>query len=117
AMLQMMGEEKGHKYMKALSKQNVQARIGSSLMNQLMLAGEFPLLVSQYPTGVAEFKKTGAPIDWVPLDPWFGYPIVLAVTTKNFHTAGAGHYVDYILSAEGKTFMKTVSRIPVQKDV
>src|SRR5262245_26558882 len=61
AMLQMMGEEMGHKYMDALSKQNVQARIGSSLMNQLMLAGEFPLLVSQYPTGVEEFKKPERP--------------------------------------------------------
>src|ERR1700747_156560 len=57
AMLQMMGEEKGHKYMEALSKQNIQARIGSSLMNQLMMAGEFPLLLSQYPTGVGEIKK------------------------------------------------------------
>ena len=49
AMLQMMGEEKGQKYMEALSKQNIQARIGSSLMNQLMMAGEFPLVVSQIP--------------------------------------------------------------------
>jgi hypothetical protein len=49
--------------MEALSKQNIQARIGSSLMNQLMLAGELPLLVSQYPTGVEEFKKAAAPID------------------------------------------------------
>lgn len=117
AMLQMMGEEKGHKYMDALSKQNVQARIGSSLMNQLMLAGEFPLLVSQYPTGVEEFKKTGAPIDWVPLDPWFVYPIGIAVTAKNSHPAAARLYVDFILSAEGQTFMRTLSRIPARKDV
>jgi len=69
AMLQSMGEEKGRQYMEALSKQNIHSRIGSSLMNQLMMAGEFPLLISQYPTGVEELKKTGAPIDWVPLDP------------------------------------------------
>src|SRR5262249_50231517 len=57
AMLQLMGEEKGHKYMEASSKQNVQARIGSSLMNQLMLAGEFPFLVSQLPSWGEGFKK------------------------------------------------------------
>ena len=34
AMLQSMGEDKGRQYMEALSKQNIHARIGSSLMNQ-----------------------------------------------------------------------------------
>src|SRR4029077_1332456 len=115
-MMQMMGDEKGRKYMEALSKQNIQARIGSSLMNQLMLAGEFSLLVSQYPTGVEEFKKTGAPIDWVPLDPWFVYPIGIAVTAKNSHPAAARLYVDFILSAEGQTFMTTLTRIPAPEE-
>lgn len=117
AMLQMMGEEKGRKYMEGLSKQDIQSRIGSSLMNQLMMAGEFPLLISQYPTGVEELKKTGAPIDWVPLDPWFVYPIGIAVTAKNSHPAAGRLYVDFILSGEGQTFMKTLSRIPARKDI
>jgi iron(III) transport system substrate-binding protein len=117
AMLQMMGEEKGRQYMDALSKQNVHARIGSSLMSQLMLAGEFPLLISQYPTGVEELKKTGAPVDWIPLDPWFVYPIGIAVTAKNSHPAAARLYVDFVLSEEGQTFMRQLSRIPARKDV
>jgi iron(III) transport system substrate-binding protein len=117
AMLQSMGEDKGRQYMEALSKQNIQSRIGSSLMNQLMMAGEFPLLISQYPTGVEELKKTGAPIDWVPLDPWFVYPIGIAVTAKNSHPAAARLYVDFILSEEGQTSMRQLSRIPARKDV
>jgi len=117
AMLQMMGEEKGRQYMDALSKQNVHARIGSSLMSQLMLAGEFPLLISQYPTGVEELKKTGAPVEWIPLDPWFVYPIGIAVTAKNSHPAAARLYVDFVLSEEGQTFMRQLSRIPARKDV
>src|SRR5256885_11906 len=79
AMLQSMGEEKGRQYMEALSKQNIHSRIGSSLMNQLMMAGEFPLLIFQYPTGGEEIKKTGAPVDCVPLDPWFACPNRTAV--------------------------------------
>ena len=117
AMLQSMGEEKGRQYMEALSKQKIQSRIGSSLMNQLMMAGEFPLLISQYPTGVEELKKAGAPIDWVPLDPWFVYPIGIAVTAKNTHPAAARLYVDFILSEEGQTSMRQLSRIPARKDV
>jgi iron(III) transport system substrate-binding protein len=117
AMLQSMGEEKGRHYMEALSKQNIQARIGSSLMNQLMMAGEFPLLISQYSTGVEELKKTGAPIDWVALDPWFVYPIGIAVTANNSHPAAARLYVDFILSEEGQTTLRQLSRIPARKDV
>lgn len=117
AMLQSMGEDKGRQYMEALSKQNIHSRIGSSLMNQLMMAGEFPLLISQYPTGVEELKKTGAPIDWVPLDPWFVYPIAIAVTAKNSHPAAARLYLDFILSEEGQTSMRQLSRIPARKDV
>ena len=117
AMLQSMGEEKGRQFMAALSKQNIHARIGSSLMNQLMMAGEFPLLISQYPTGVEEIKKTGAPIDWVALDPWFVYPIGIAVTAKNSHPAAARLYLDFILSEEGQTSMRQLSRIPARKDV
>ena len=117
AMLQSMGEDKGRQYMEALSKQKIHSRIGSSLMNQLMMAGEFPLLISQYPTGVEELKKTGAPIDWVPLDPWFVYPIGIAVTAKNSHPAAARLYVDFILSEEGQTSMRQLSRIPARKDI
>jgi len=117
AMLQSMGEEKGRQYMDALSKQSIHARIGSSLMNQLMMAGEFPLLISQYPTGVEELKKTGAPVDWIPLDPWFVYPIGIAVTAKNSHPAAARLYVDFILSEEGQASMRQLSRIPARKDV
>jgi iron(III) transport system substrate-binding protein len=117
AMLQSLGEDKGRQYMETLSKQNIHARIGSSLMNQLMMAGEFPLLISQYPTGVEELKKTGAPVDWVPLDPWFVYPIGIAVTAKNSHPAAARLYVDFILSEEGQTSMRQLSRIPARKDV
>ena len=57
AMLQSMGEDRGRQYMEALSKQNIHSRIGSSLMNQLMMAGEFPLLISQYPTASKSSKK------------------------------------------------------------
>ena len=117
AMLQSMGEDKGRQYMEALSKQNIHSRIGSSLMNQLMMAGEFPLLISQYPTGVEEIKKTGAPIDWVALDPWFVYPIAIAVTAKNSHPAAARLYLDFILSEEGQNTMRQLSRIPARKNI
>lgn len=117
AMLQMLGEEKGRKYMEALRKQDLHARIGSSLMNQLMIAGEFSLLVSQYPTGVEELKKAGAPIEWAPLDPFFVYSIAIAATAKSAHPAAGRLYFDFVLSEDGQTVLKKLSRIPARKDV
>jgi hypothetical protein len=66
-----MGEDKGKQYMEALSKQQIHSRIGSPRMNQLMMARRVSFACLRYPAGVEELKKTGAPIDWVPLDPWF----------------------------------------------
>ena len=40
AMLHLMGEEKGKKYMEALSKRNVQARDGNTVTGQLAGHGQ-----------------------------------------------------------------------------
>ncbi|HEY2989595.1 MAG TPA: extracellular solute-binding protein [Candidatus Binatia bacterium] len=117
AMLQMMGEEKGKKYMEALSKQNIQAREGNTITGQLLVAGEFPLVVSQYPTSVEEYKKLKAPIEWVPLEPHFVYSIVMATTAKQPHPAAGRLFVDFALSEEGQKLMRGLSRIPARKDV
>jgi len=117
SMLQMMGEEKGKKYMDALSKQDIQAREGNTITGQLLVAGEFPLVVSQYPTSVEEMKKRGAPIEWVPLQPHFVFPIVMAPTAKQPHPSGGKLFVDFMLSEEGQNIMKSLSRIPARKDV
>jgi len=117
AMLQMMGEEKGKKYMEALSRQDIQPRDGNTITGQLLVAGEFPLVVSQYPTSVEELKKLGAPIDWVPLQPHFVYSIVIGVTAKNSHPAAGRLFVDFVLSEEGQKVMRSLSRVPARKDV
>ena len=117
AMLQMMGEEKGRKYMEALSKQDVQARDGNTITGQLLVAGEFPLVISQYPTSVEIYKKLGAPIEWVALDPHFVYSIVIGVTAKHAHPAAGRLFIDFVLSEEGQKIMRSVSRIPARKDV
>ena len=117
AMLQMMGWEKGKKYMEALSKQDIQAREGNTITGQLLVAGEFPLVVSQYPASVEELKKLGAPIDWVPLQPHFVYSIVIGITAKQPHPAAGRLFVDFVLSEDGQKVMRSLSRIPARKDV
>lgn len=117
AMLQMMGDEKGRKYMEALSRQNVQARDGNTITGQLLAAGEFSLVVSQYPTSIEEMKKVGAPVDWVPLQPHFVYAQGIGVTAKNSHPAAGRLFVDFCLSEEGQKVFRGLSRITARKDV
>jgi iron(III) transport system substrate-binding protein len=117
AMLQMLGEERGKKYMETLAKQDIQAREGNTITGQLLVAGEFPLVVSQYPTSVEEYKKLGAPIEWVPLEPHFVYSIGIAVTQKQPHPASGRLFVDFVLAKEGQEVMRSLSRIPARKDV
>jgi ABC-type Fe3+ transport system substrate-binding protein len=117
AMLQMMGEEKAKRYMEALSKQDIQARDGNTITGQLLVAGEFPVVVSQYPTSVEEYKKLRAPIEWVAFEPHFVYPIVIAVTAKQPHPAAGRLFVDFVLAKDGQEVMRSLSRIPARKDV
>lgn len=117
AMMQMMGEEKGKKYMEALTKQDIQARDGNTITGQLLVAGEFPLVISQYPTSVEEYKKLGAPIEWVALEPHFVYSIVMGVTAKQPHPAAGRLFVDFVLSEEGQKVMRALSRVPARRDV
>jgi iron(III) transport system substrate-binding protein len=117
AMLQMMGEDRGRKYMEALGKQNIQARDGNTITGQLLAAGEFSLVVSQYPTSVEEMKKAGAPVEWVPLQPHFVYAQGIGVTAKNSHPAAGRLFVDYCLSQEGQMIFRGLSRITARRDV
>ena len=62
-------------------------------------------------------KKSGAPIEWIPLQPHFVYAQVLALTAKNSHPAAGKLFIDYCLSEEGQQVLKGISRITVRKDV
>lgn len=117
AMFQMMGGEKGRKYMEALRKQNVEARDGNTITGQLLAAGEFSVVVSQYPTSIEEMKKAGAPVEWVAWQPYFVYAQGIAVTAKNSHPAAGRLFVDYCLSKEGQTIFRGLSRITARSDV
>jgi len=111
-MLQSMGEDKGRQYMEALSKQINSRAHRSSLMNQLMMAGEFPLLISQY-RRAWKIKKTGPPIDWC--RSIHGSSIDrIAVTAKTLIRGGAT-LCRFHLSEEGQTFMRQLSRIPARR--
>src|SRR6266550_8654521 len=63
AILEILGREKGVKYMRELSRQNPMLRIGQTLITQLVAAGEIALQINANAVSVIRLKLKGAPID------------------------------------------------------
>ena len=117
-MFQIMGKERGIKYMRELAKQNVLLRRESSAMRaQLISAGEAPMDIDSTLGPVAELKKRGAPIDWITLGP---VPVVTsahALAARSPNPNAARLYLDFILSREGQRTVLNIGRQVARTDL
>ena len=66
-MLQILGPERGLKYMRELAKQQPSPREGHELLAQLVVAGEGVYDINIPASSVERMKERGAPIDWTAL--------------------------------------------------
>jgi iron(III) transport system substrate-binding protein len=111
------GREKAGKFIRALAAQQPTLRRGHSLLAQLLAAGEFPLAIV-FPFEIEQLKRRGAPVDWsATSDPIVTSINVIALSTKAPHPNAAKLLVNYILSEEGQTIIKNVSRVPIRPGV
>ena len=109
-VLQIMGKEKGLKYMRDLAKQNIMNRIGHDLLAQLVAAGEGLLDIDIPAPSVDRVRKRGAPIDWVAFPPAPASLIGIGVAAQPAHSNAARLYVDFILSLEGQRILADLGR-------
>ncbi len=117
AMIQSMGEEKGKKFMRQLAKQDIQWRKGHTLIAQLVVAGEFPTALV-YGHRAEKMKAQGAPIDWEPsLDPVVSGMRVISIGAKPPNPNAAKLLIDFALSKEGQTLIRSFYRIPAHPSV
>jgi len=116
-MLKVMGREKGLNFMRRLAAQEVSLKDSYSLAIQGISSGEIPLGVNLYGTRTEEFKKKAAPVDWVPLDFVLASLEPLSVAAKAPHPNSAQLFVDFLLSKEAQSLMRTRFRIPSRPDV
>jgi iron(III) transport system substrate-binding protein len=115
-MLKAMGEEKGLAYMRALAKQT-QLRSGRTLLAQLVAAGEFSGALTAYSQTFEVLKPSGAPVDWVYLNPVFANIHPTGVAVKAPHPNAARLFVDFVLSKRGQELIRAMNRIPDRTDV
>jgi len=117
-MVQIMGKDKGLKYIAALAKQNVLLRHESSAMRaQLIAAGEAPMDIDSTLGPVDQLKKRGAPIDWFTVGP---VPVVTSahgVASRPLHPNAARLYVDFVLSQEGQRLVLDIGRQVARTDL
>ena len=88
-MLQGMGQEKGLAFMRELAKQQPQLRNGRTLLAQLVAAGEVNSALAAYSQNFENFKRDGAPVDWVALDPVYGNLNPMGLSAKAPHANAA----------------------------
>jgi iron(III) transport system substrate-binding protein len=115
-MVKAMGEEKGLPYMRELAKQT-QLRAGRTLLAQLVAAGEFKGALSAYSQTFEVLKPSGAPVDWVYLNPVFANIHPTGVAAKAPHPNAARLFVDFVLSKRGQELIRGMNRIPDRIDV
>lgn len=109
-VLQLMGKEKGLKYMRDLATQNLMHRVGHELLAQLVAAGEASIDVNIPAPSVDRLKKRGAPIDWVAFPPAPATMIGIGLTSQPLHPNTARLYVDFVLSREGQKVLADMGR-------
>lgn len=117
AMLQIMGREAGLKYMRDLARQNPMARVGQSLITQLVAAGEALLQINSNAVTVNRLKQKGAPIDWIAPGPAPGLMVGIGLTAQAPHPNAARLFIDFVLSKEGQQLYQGAGRWVARSDL
>jgi iron(III) transport system substrate-binding protein len=117
AMLQILGREKGVRYMRDLSRQNPMLRIGQTLITQLVAAGEIALQINANAVSVNRLKQKGAPIDWVAPGPLPGLMVGVGLVSQAPHPAAARLFIDFLLSKEGQQLYQNAGRLVARSDL
>lgn len=116
-MLQIMGKEKGLKFMRDLANQNISRRFGHTLIGQLIAAGEGKIDIN-IPAPIVELlKQKGAPIEWSALGPVPGIMIGVGTAAQSPHPHAAKLFKDFVLSREAQLTLKELGRFVVRSDI
>jgi iron(III) transport system substrate-binding protein len=80
-------------------------RKGHTLLTNLVAAGEVPLALTVFNYTAEQFKKKGAPLDWLVIDPLISMPNSIAVAANAPRPYAAVLFFDFVLS-DGQTVLK-----------
>jgi iron(III) transport system substrate-binding protein len=116
-MLQILGQERGMKYMRELAKQQPSPREGHELLAQLVAAGEGFFDINIPASSVERVKERGAPIDWIALGPVPAVMVGAGLATGSPHPNAAKLFLDFLLTREGQKIIQTPGRHSARGDL
>ncbi len=116
-MLQIMGNERGLNYMKAVAKQQPVARKGHELLAQLIAAGEALMDINIPAASVERLKERGAPADWLSVGPSPTIMVGIGLSAHARHPTAAKLFIDFALSREGQKSMQVPGRLVARRDL
>jgi iron(III) transport system substrate-binding protein len=113
---QEWGQEKAVDYFKGLAKQEPVFLRGNTNRANMVSVGERSMTFV-YAQVIERMKQTGAPVDWIPLEPVNVEVNVAMLAGKAAHPNTGKLFIDYLISRDGQEFLKTFRRIGPRKDV
>jgi iron(III) transport system substrate-binding protein len=116
-LLQIMGQERGLKYMRDLARQQPSPREGHELLAQLVAAGEGVMDINIPAASAERMKERGAPIDWIALGPAPAVMVGIGLSAQAAHLNAAKLYLDFVLSREGQKLAQTPGRFVARADL
>ena len=116
-MLQIMGQERGLDYMRALAKQQPSPREGHELLAQLVAAGEGLFDINIPAASVERMKERSAPIDWTALGPVPAIMVGIGLSGQAAHPHAAKLFLEFVLSRDGQKLMQTPGRLVARGDL
>ncbi len=116
-LVKKWGEKAGMAYFQRLADMKPDVRKGHVLLAELIAAGEIPVGLTVYNANAESFKRRGAPIDWVPVQPVVARPQGIGLVRNAPHPEAAVAFIDYVLSPEGQQLLESMGRVPVSTKV
>ena len=99
AVVDLMGRD----FVEKLSRQDVAIhRVSGAALATLMASGEVPLSPTMFDSNVFVVKRTGAPVEWRPIDPVVANVGYSGIVTRAPHPHAASLFIDYLHSKEGQ---------------
>lgn len=108
----LWGEAKAKDYFTRLGKQSLKVVHGHSVLQQMLIAGDAISTPTQYLHQAIAEKKSGAPINFVIMDPMVDSLEALALLKNAPHPHAALLFIDYVTSKEGQTLIYKRGRNP-----
>jgi iron(III) transport system substrate-binding protein len=119
SLIDYYGRGKALEYAGKLARQQLNMRRGPTLLAQLAVAGEFPVVIDAFPEEVLQMKNARAPVDFVLSEPFVPVktPTTISIAAGAPHVHAAALFVDFLLSKPGQEVMASQGRWVSRKDV